>query len=468
MHLRKLSCCVEHPCVIRAIANIRRLIKRRQIRGSRECAESTAYLLRKVVETFGVGDITQLLEKVQGVGQSLSAASSRELAVGNVVKRVLGLIKGEVEEDREREGSNDGDSGSESHRQVAGGEVPKDASNATIHGSGPLRHRDLDEASVTEPRDMGHRSLLSGSHPTPTPSGIATTSNSMFSLLSHPVLSSGSSSPVPGITSHTNHSPLSTQALANLDAVKELRAEIVEGIEELLDEIRQADDQIAVYSLEHIHSNEVILTNSSSKTVQKFLLKAAAKRKFTVIYAESYPNDHELNYRNLIGKANPGTKASEHFVKALTGAGVTVILIPDSAVFALMARVNEVILDAYVTLADGSLVASSGSKIIAEAAKFCRTHLIVLCGVYKISPVHPFDVELLMENGDPSKIVSYEDGSFIGRVEMACPLFDYLPSGLVDLYVTNLGGHSPSSLYRIVGDHYRAEDMELNIAKTPS
>lgn len=454
--------------MLKAVANNCRLIKRRQIRGSRECAEATAYLLRKVVESFRVGDVTKLLQQVQAVGQSLTAANPRELVIGNVVKRVLGLIKGEAEENRERDASNYSESGSDGQSQIATEEVPRAAPDAVPKGSNLLRRGDVERTSGAESSDMRDRSLLSGSQSISTTSGTATTATSMFSLLSHPSSNSGSSSSVPGDSVHTNHPPLSTQALANLNAVKELRAEIVEGIEELLDEIRQADDQIAVYSLEHIHSNEIIMTNSPSKTVQKFLLKAAAKRKFTVVLAESYPNDHDINSQNLVGKANPGTKASEQFAKTLTATGVTVILIPDSAVFALMARVNKVILDAYGTFANGSLVASSGSRVIAEAAKSCKTHLIALSGVYKISPVHPFDIEVLMDNGDPSKIVPYEDGNFTGRIEMANPLYDYLPSHLVDLYVTNLGGHAPSSLYRVVGDHYRAEDMELNIAKAPS
>lgn len=42
-------------------------------------------------------------------------------------------------------------------------------------------------------------------------------------------------------------------------------------------------------ALEHIHSNEVIMTIGYSRTVEAFLKEAARKRKFQVIVAECAP-----------------------------------------------------------------------------------------------------------------------------------------------------------------------------------
>lgn len=42
-------------------------------------------------------------------------------------------------------------------------------------------------------------------------------------------------------------------------------------------------------ALEHIHSNEVIMTIGRSRTVEAFLKDAARKRKFHVIVAECAP-----------------------------------------------------------------------------------------------------------------------------------------------------------------------------------
>lgn len=58
-------------------------------------------------------------------------------------------------------------------------------------------------------------------------------------------------------------------------------------------------------------------------------------------------------------------------------------------------------------------------------------------------------------------MVPYEDGEFVEGVDVSNPIYDYVESELVDLYITNLGGHAPSYLYRIVADHYRVEDIDL-------
>lgn len=252
----------------------------------------------------------------------------------------------------------------------------------------------------------------------------------MFSLLSYPeTVPSSPSSPAAGSPSGKLHAPS-----------KDIRAEVIEGIGEIIDELGQVDDQIAAYAPEHIHSNEIILTHTSSTTVQRFLLKAAAKRKFTVIHAESYPNDHESVHATVSG-TSPGDEeilSFESFQKPLIALGITVILIPDSAVFALMSRVNKVILGTHSVLANGGLVAAAGTRVIARAAKVHQAPVVVVSGVYKLSPVYPFDFESLIEYGDAGKVIGYHDGDLVDQIDVQNPLYDYVPAELIDLYITNL------------------------------
>ena len=453
------------------LTDSQRLLKRRQICGSRGCAESTAYLLQRVTESFHLGDVSKLLETVQQIGQRLIAAQPRELTVGNVIRRVLGLIREELEEDREGEASAHSENTSETQHHLARDRlaVPTlDPTSAKQHSSNTLRYDVQSKDDFAPGHGSNKRPRVPGTQPA-TKDTSTPFNTSMFSLLSHPLSNLVSPNITPLSQSTSGQSPLSSQALANLNATKDLRAEVVEGIEELLDEIRQADEQIAGYALEHIHSNEIILTYSSSKTIEKFLLKAAAKRRFTVVQAEGFPNNHGVTYDKIVGRPKSSSKgqSSDQFTKTLTAAGITVILVPDSAVFALMARINKVVLDSHVVLSNGGFVATSGTKTIVQAAKVHRTPVIVLSGVYKISPVYPFDTGSLMEDGDPSRVIPYEDEDFWGNVEVQNPLFDYVPADLVDLHITNLGGFATHSVQRIVNDHYRDEDLDLDTAKIP-
>ncbi|OJJ38641.1 hypothetical protein ASPWEDRAFT_48840 [Aspergillus wentii DTO 134E9] len=393
-----------------SIDNLISLLKRRQICHSRSCATATAYLLLRVISACRTTDAAKLIERVQNVGRRLVAAQPREMVVGNIVRRVLGLIRDEAEDDREAEFT-------------------------------------LSEASESQPQTPRFSDDRS-SRPALTSSGI-----SMFSLLSHP-------EPEPSLPG-TPASDSPSGRFMGHGPNKDIRAEVLDGIGEIIDELGQVDDQISAYALDHIHSNEIILTHTSSSTVQKFLLKAAAKRKFTVIHAESYPNNHEATHATVSGNSfgDDELMSTESFQKPLIAMGITVILIPDSAVFALMSRVNKVILGTHSVLANGGLVAAAGTRVIARAAKVHQTPVVVVSGVYKLSPVYPFDFESLIEYGDVSKVIGYEDGDLVDQLDVQNPLYDYVPAELVDLYITNLGGHAPSYLYRIVSDHYRKEDI---------
>lgn len=48
------------------------------------------------------------------------------------------------------------------------------------------------------------------------------------------------------------------------------------------------------------------------------------------------------------------------------------------------------------------------------------------------------------------------------RVDILNPFFDYIAPEYVSLYVTNLGGHPPSYVYRLLGENYHTEDYRLD------
>ena len=253
-------------------------------------------------------------------------------------------------------------------------------------------------------------------------------------------------------------------------ASTDLRAEIMEGISELIDELDQAEEQIANYSLDHISSSDTIITYSSSRTVQRFLLKAASKRKnFTVIQAEAYPNEHRKVHASVTG--NP---LSEHddqanldtqtFQQPLIKAGVRVIVIPDSAIFAIMSRCTKCILSASAVMANGTFIASAGTKGVVKAARFHRVPIIVLAATYKLSPQYPYDTHELVEYGDPGRVVGLQDGELNeGLGDLRSPLTDVVKgaNGEVDLFITNVGGVAGAGIYRVVKDQYRDEDLVI-------
>ena len=414
--------------------------------------------MQRVVKAFRVTDIQKLIERIQQVGQRLISAQPRELAVGNIVRRVLGVIRDEAEEDRKEGMSSYSDADSDGRPQTPKENSTKMQQRPTLSSGistfSPLRHGGMeplepspqigihsDKHNGADGTEYSNRPPLLTSHVSYALNHSAPSTTSMFNLLSHPVSRATSPYTTPGSRSPKSHTLLTSNALAMLNAAKDIRSEVIEGIDEIIDELQQADDQIAGYALEHIHSNEIILTHSSSVTVQKFLLKAAGKRRFTVMHAEAFPNDHKATHEIISGK--PADHQGEElkvdsFLKPLIAVGITVILIPDSAIFAVMSRVNKVILGTHIVLANGGLVATVGARAIAKAASVHRTPVVVLSGIYKLSPVYPFDFDALIEYGDASKVVEFQDSDLVDQVNVENPLFDYVPAELVDLYITNL------------------------------
>jgi translation initiation factor eIF-2B subunit beta len=428
------------------------LLKRRQIRNSRPCAIATTALLLRVVGEFKGRDAAKLVERIRQVGRQLTSAQPREVVVGNIVRRVLGLVREVVDENMDVETNATSDVGQNAQQQAHDASPHRPHLASSISSFSPLKH------AVTEPMDssfqseamsdsgeLSRRPPLLTSHTSYAPGSSAPLAHSLFGLFSHPDTPSAASTPTgqqspigKGALTSMNLERLADFSKTNLNV--DLKAEVMDGIRELQDELEQSDELIAANALDHIHSNEIILTHTASTTVQKFLLAAARKRKFTVVHAETHPHDHTATHGIVLTgkKREAGDDDEVEAWKPLIAAGIEVYVIPDTHVFAIMSRVNKVILATHTVLANGGLVAAAGAAMIAKAAKEHQTPVVVVSGVYKLSPVYPFDIDELIEYGDAGSVVPYEDGDFVDKVDVENPLYDYVPADLVDLYITNL------------------------------
>jgi translation initiation factor eIF-2B subunit beta len=402
------------------------------------------------VGEFKGKDAAKLVTRIRDVGRQLTSAQPREVVVGNIVRRVLGLVREVVDENMDADTNATSDVGQNSQPHDSSPHRP--ILNSSISSFSPLKHAvtepmDASYASeaLSDSNDMSRRPPLLTSHTSYAVAAAAPLTHSLFGLFSHPETPSAPNTPT-GQQSPTGKGKLTSLNLERLNDFSksnlsvDLKAEVMDGIRELQDELEQSDELIAANALDHIHSNEIILTHTASTTVQRFLLAAARKRKFTVVHAETYPHDHAATH----GIVLTGKKREHHeddedeSWKPLIAAGIEVYVIPDSHVFAIMSRVNKVILATHTVLANGGLVAASGAAMIARAAKAHQTPVVVVSGVYKLSPVYPFDIDELIEYGDAGSIVPYEDGDFVDKVDVENPLYDYVPADLVDLYITNL------------------------------
>ena len=124
--------------------------------------------------------------------------------------------------------------------------------------------------------------------------------------------------------------------------------------------------------------------------------------------------------------------------KSLSAVGISTFLVPDSSIFALMSRVNKVILGAHAILANGGMFATTGSLIAATAACAHSAPVVVCAGQFKLTPLWNLYHEYgTLDFGDPSNVLGFEEGELVDRVEVVNPYYDYVRPELIDGFITN-------------------------------
>jgi translation initiation factor eIF-2B subunit beta len=385
------------------------------------------------VADFRVHDVSRLMSRVRQVGTRLIKAQPREIVIGNMVRRVLGLIR-EVS-------SNDDD----------GDIAMSDAGTMTPLPETPQRPGYQSSISSFPQGDLGisfdggspaRRPPIPHSHTSPAPPLVRSTT-SLFWFFPQAEPGSQSSTPVHG-----------SPALGSLQApfryeqkdFSSIKTDALSGIGEILDEIDSASEQVAEHALTYINSNDTILVQGGSSTIHDFLYAAASKkRKFTVYFVDGAPNNTTDTRNQLLTGSNTisattdpdeGDSQLRDHIKPLAALGITVVIIPDSAVFAIMSYVNKVLLAPNAVLSTGALLAKVGASNIASAAQAHKVPVLALAGIYKLSPTTPSDPVMLREIGDAGALGGSDD--LWEGIEVVNPLWDLVQATKVNLYITNL------------------------------
>ncbi|GAA6031736.1 hypothetical protein JCM8097_001959 [Rhodosporidiobolus ruineniae] len=454
---------VSKPTVLKRIDALAVRLRRRQLIGSREVALEVIRLLREVVAQAKFNSFEQLTAHLEEVGKVLQEAGPKELVVTNMTRRICNLIREEY--------------ATALSNHLASASSPSGTQTPSLVPQTPALNRDISSSFFTE-RDLqgrtrgaalgsifdllGHKpgvggapelndrrasmstfggggSLSGSSTPTGTASPTASPASSQILQRPNPLVQSPSSSSFDMDYEYTQENDFSKKSFS-------LKPVFIDAIQELLDEVDFTYRSVGEQSLDHIHSGEYILTIGHSKTVEAFLKNAARKRKFTVIVAETAPS--------FSGRAT---------ALALSSANIPTILIPDSNVFALLPRVSKVLVGPHLILADGALLSIAGSLPLCLAANRMRVPVVVVGGMFKFCPVYLGEADWGMRDlGSPEEVLKSTEESVVvddeGRegeeTEVLNPYYDVVPAELVSLYISNLGGHPSSLLYRLLNDMY--------------
>ncbi|TXT13005.1 hypothetical protein VHUM_01406 [Vanrija humicola] len=426
-------------------------LRRRQIVGSRNVALATAALVQNIVRSVKYTTIDELLSIIRDVGRRLVEANPKELAAGNIVRRIMRLIR---EEYRAAAAARLSQPPSIPGTPYAGPGTPgfvtpptQYFSITTASSSVPSTPVITRQASLSNFVAMRHSRVQlerSGAERQGAVLDFSASTNSLFATpLGHRGSRSGTL-----VDADEWEAQQAREGAEFARQAGKLKPVLIQAIDEVIGEVETTHEDVARGAKEHIHSSEVILTLGHSRTVEAFLKQAFRDRKFTVIVLESAPS--------FLGQAMAGNLAS---------AGIPTILIPDASLHAIMPRVTKVLLGAHSVSANGGLFALAGSLAAVLAAKTHAKPVVVTTGQFKFAPVwnlyHEYDA---LDFQGPGPVIGYDHtgggGGFEG-VEVSDPHYDYIRPELINLYATNVGDHPPSYIYRIIKEAYDDEDIEL-------
>lgn len=124
--------------------------------------------------------------------------------------------------------------------------------------------------------------------------------------------------------------------------------------------------------------------------------------------------------------------------RSLAAAGINSIIIPDSAVYAVMSRVNKVILGAHAILANGGVFAAAGSILAAHAAQTHQTPVVFCAGQFKLSPLwNVYHAYGSLDFANPADVLGFEESELMDQVDVLNPTYDYVPPELINVFITN-------------------------------
>lgn len=340
-------------------------IKRNQFSDSREQALLLTQMYIKILSIFKWNSVGELIKVLRQIGVHFQNEVSKDIISGNIVRRVLGIVRDESDID---------------------GDSDKQENNAMMF--------------------------------------------SMFSLLS--------------INKNQNKNKVTVHKKYVTN-----RTTFIRGLKDLYDEIANVNEMIETMSIELIHDNEILLTPSTfSENVLNFFLKAKTKRKFIVMIVENYPNN---------------IRESHEFARKLTENDIETVLIPDTAIFAVMSLVGKVIIDSDAVFVNGGCISNSGSANVTDCAKEHKTPVFAVSDFYKFSPLYPYNIEHLLHVGKSSKVLDYSNETIVPKIDVVTNfLTDYIPPENIDIFITNIGGIAPSFIYKIILDYYKTEDNDLH------
>ena len=221
-------------------------------------------------------------------------------------------------------------------------------------------------------------------------------------------------------------------------SVEDLKAYTINLANRFIESSKTAVKKIGEIGARRIKDGDTILTHCQSSAVDAIIKKAWKQgKKIRVYCTETRPR--------FQGRITART---------LSQAGIPVTMIIDSAARYFMNEVDEVIVGSDAIAANGAVVNKIGTSLIALAAREARTLFYVAAETYKFSPETIVGGLIVIEERNPSEVISPGRLKVMKNVSIRNPSFDVTPAEYIDLIITEKGIIPPQGAVSILQEEY--------------
>ncbi|PHJ24097.1 eukaryotic translation initiation factor [Cystoisospora suis] len=240
-----------------------------------------------------------------------------------------------------------------------------------------------------------------------------------------------------------------------------VKQSIFEGISELVAEVDSAWEEGDDVRTACFLNGDCILTYGYSLAVER-LLKAIHRRNQGE--GESGTSRRKkgrirCSFQVIVlgGDAEQGGKK---MAENLVASGIKTAYVADGALFAVMHKVDKVLLGTTAVLSSGGAVTVSGARYVADAAKAFSKPVLVVAPLFKLTHLPVYDHHSRNELLPPG-LMLHDSGVDMEDVSIRIPLYDYIPDHLLTVFITEIGPIDPSYLFTLSTQRYHIDDLDL-------
>ena len=395
------------------IVNFKRKLRKKDYINSTYIAKDTAELFLQLIKNSiaekSITTLAELVLLVTYLGKMFTAIDPVQFCTGNVIKRILHIIREEIKENTTEDKIE-----YEKKQEIIFEKIKEIKRNMK-----KMKNLDFTENEEKTEKKIKDIDEDNGEES----SSEKTSTQKLYEIqkikLNIPI-------------SDTNKDNILTK-------MDELIAEI-DSINEAIISQKEINDLI--------NNDDIILTTNYSQQVAELLIENAKTKKFKVLVAESAPLFNKKSQAEILIKK-----------------GIDTTIVDDDDIYDIMNKLTKikVLIGARAFLVNGGLITYGGAYNICLAANMFSIPVIIVGGTTKLTPMHAFKHELYNEFLSPSLIygnkVKYEGD--ISGIQFNNPSLDYVPPNLITMYATNIGIINPIYLYRSFADMYNQEDYEI-------